>query len=90
VECGPDAPRLPLRAAPPLAAQDPEPRAVFSAALQQSEELFAAAEVAGPAAKPLPLFYALSQAGRAIAAAQCSCSAAPARDCMRATALSLG
>lgn len=58
-----------LRAAPPLLAEDPERRAVFSAALQQSEELFAAARVVGPASKPLPLFYALSQAGRAISAA---------------------
>src|SRR4051812_39627121 len=58
-----------LRAAPPLLARDGERRAVFSAALQQSEELFAAAAKAGPASKPLPLFYALSQAGRAIAAA---------------------
>jgi hypothetical protein len=58
-----------LRAAPPLLAEDPERRQVFSAALEQSEDLFAAAAVAGPAAKPLPLFYALSQAGRAISAA---------------------
>lgn len=58
-----------LRASPPLLAQDPDRRAVFSASLQQSEELFAAAETAGPASKPLTLFYAVSQAGRAIAAA---------------------
>jgi hypothetical protein len=43
-------------------------RATATAALQQFEELMRAAEVSGPAARPLPLFYALSQAGRAIAA----------------------
>lgn len=59
-----------LRAAPPLLAEDPPRRAVFNAALQQSEELFDAAQAVGPPAKPLPLFYGLSQAGRAIAAAQ--------------------
>ncbi|MCG6495692.1 YaaC family protein [Kitasatospora sp. A2-31] len=37
--------------------------------MQQAEELFRAAEVTGPAAAPLTLFYGLSQAGRAIAAA---------------------
>lgn len=58
-----------LRAAPPLLAEDPPRRAVFSAALQQSEELFRSARTAGPPSKPLPLFYALSQAGRAITAA---------------------
>jgi hypothetical protein len=41
---------------------------VFASALEQSEQLMRAAEVVGPAAQPLPLFYALSQAGRAIAA----------------------
>jgi hypothetical protein len=43
-------------------------RTSATAALQQFEELMRAAEVVGPAARPLPLFYALSQAGRAIAA----------------------
>lgn len=42
---------------------------MFSAALQQSEDLFEAARAVGPLARPIPLFYALSQAGRAIAAA---------------------
>jgi hypothetical protein len=46
-----------------------ERRHVFSAALAQAEELSDAAEAAGYAARPLPLFYMLSQAGRAIAAA---------------------
>jgi hypothetical protein len=39
------------------------------AALQQAEELFRAAETSGPASSPLLLFYGLSQAGRAVAAA---------------------
>jgi len=60
-----------LRANPPgLAATDPKRRAVFGAALEQFEQLLGAAEVSGPASAPLPLFYALSQAGRAIAAAR--------------------
>ncbi|MFL5846261.1 MAG: YaaC family protein [Solirubrobacteraceae bacterium] len=58
-----------LRARRPLLAADGARRAVFGAALQQSEELFRASAAVGPASKPLPLFYALSQAGRAIAAA---------------------
>jgi hypothetical protein len=59
-----------LRARPPgLATNDAERRAVFGAALQQSEELFHASAAVSPASKPLQLFYALSQAGRAIAAA---------------------
>jgi hypothetical protein len=41
----------------------------YRAALEQAEELMKAAAATGPAAKPLPLFYALSQFGRAIAAA---------------------
>jgi hypothetical protein len=43
---------------------------VFVSALEQSEQLMRAAESVGAAARPLPLFYALSQAGRAIAAAR--------------------
>jgi hypothetical protein len=58
------------RAEPPgLAADDPARRALFGAALQQFDELLTAAEVTGYASRPLPLFYALSQAGRAFAAA---------------------
>jgi hypothetical protein len=58
------------RSEPPgLAASDEDRRATYCAALQQFEELLATARVAGPASKPLPLFYALSQAGRAIVAA---------------------
>lgn len=37
--------------------------------LAQFDELIAASAAVGPASRPLPLFYALSQAGRAIAAA---------------------
>ncbi len=60
-----------LRANPPaLASTGGKRRAVFGAALEQFEQLFGAAEVSGPASSPLPLFYALSQAGRAIAAAR--------------------
>lgn len=51
-----------------LAQGDPERRRVFGAALQQAEELAAAARAASPASKPITLFYALSQAGRAIVA----------------------
>jgi hypothetical protein len=43
---------------------------VFVSALEQAEELMQAASDVGPAASPLPLFYAVSQAGRAIAAAR--------------------
>lgn len=39
-------------------------------ALEQFEELLGAAAAATPGVRPLPLFYALSQAGRAIAAAR--------------------
>jgi hypothetical protein len=59
-----------LRAAPTgSAAADHDRRATFVASLRQAEELAEAARVAGYAARPLPLFYCLSQAGRAIAAA---------------------
>jgi hypothetical protein len=44
-------------------------KGTFWSALQQFEELLDAAAMAGPASRPLPLFYALSQAGRAITAA---------------------
>jgi len=58
------------RAAPPgQAADDPERRAIYTAALEQFEQLLRASQVVSPAARPLPLFYALSQAGRAIVAA---------------------
>jgi hypothetical protein len=54
---------------PPLVRSDSERIRVFDAALEQAEQLCAAAEVTSPATAPIPLFYALSQAGRAIAAA---------------------
>lgn len=59
-----------LRAAPPSRARSAERKAVFAAALGQFDELLTAAEVVGPASAPLPLYYALNQAGRAIAAAR--------------------
>jgi hypothetical protein len=60
-----------LRSRPPeRVALDPERQAVFNAALEQSEQLMRAAETVSAAAQPLPLFYSLSQAGRAIAAAR--------------------
>lgn len=59
------------RGNPPGAARsNDDRRTVYRAALQQFEELFESAGAAGPASRPLPLFYALSQAGRAIAAAR--------------------
>jgi hypothetical protein len=42
---------------------------VFQAALTQAEELWEAAAAVGAASRPLPLYYCLSQAGRALAAA---------------------
>jgi hypothetical protein len=42
---------------------------VFRSALEQSEQLFRAAEEIGYESRPLLLFYGISQAGRAIAAA---------------------
>lgn len=51
------------------AGTDAARRKVFSAALGQFDELLDAAQVAGPASRPLPLYYALNQAGRAIVAA---------------------
>jgi hypothetical protein len=60
-----------LRAAPPdLAGQDKRRQKVFSAALQQAEELHGASAQSGFSSRPLTLFYALSQGGRAIAAAK--------------------
>lgn len=57
------------RAAPlGLAHDDPDRRAVYGAALGQFQELMTAAKDSSAASRPLPLFYALSQAERAIAA----------------------
>ena len=45
------------------------PRAtLYRAAMQQFEDLVVAAASTGPAASPLPLYYTLSQAGRAVLA----------------------
>jgi hypothetical protein len=58
-----------LRPAPPgLAAKSKGRARIVAAALEQAEQLARSAERIGPAAQPLPLFYALSQAGRAVAA----------------------
>ena len=60
-----------LRAEPVgLAARDADRKRTFRAALRQAEEFAQAAEVVSYAVKPIQLFYALSQAGRALAAAR--------------------
>lgn len=62
------------RANPPgLAAKDEERKSIYSAGLEQFEQLLAASQSTPPSALPLPLFYALSQAGRAIVAARGDC-----------------
>ncbi|OJV58278.1 MAG: hypothetical protein BGO38_08860 [Cellulomonas sp. 73-145] len=59
-----------LRHDPPRqAADDPARRAMFSAALEQSEQFFRAAEASDVDTRPLLLFYGLSQSGRALRAA---------------------
>lgn len=59
-----------LRVAPPGAAASDRGRAeTLQAALEQAQQLMDAAENAGYATRPLQLFYAMSQGGRAIAAA---------------------
>lgn len=58
-----------LRHSPPGRAGRGARKETFDAALEQSEQLFAAAAGAGPETRPLLVFYGLSQAGRAIAAA---------------------
>jgi len=59
--------RLTRSQPPGFAAEDPG-GSLYRAAMQQLEDLMAAAEVTGSAARPLPLFYALSQAGQALEA----------------------
>ncbi len=62
-----------LRADPPgLAGENKGRRRTFGAALQQAEELHEASAHSGFSSRPLPLFYSLSQGGRAIAAARAS------------------
>lgn len=59
-----------MRATPPgLATMDEQRRATFQAAMEQSEQLLAASRATPYASRPLPLFYALSQGSRAVAAA---------------------
>ena len=58
-----------LRSRPAGRAGRGDRKRVFGSALEQAEQLFAAAESAGYATRPILLFYGLSQAGRAIAAA---------------------
>lgn len=61
-----------LRSTPPFLAGpevDEARTRVFQAAMTQAEELWEAASAVGAASRPLPLFYCLSQAGRAISAA---------------------
>lgn len=58
------------RANPPgLAFADDDRRATYAAAVQQHDDLLAAARTVGPLSRPLPLYYAVHQAGKAIAAA---------------------
>lgn len=57
------------RANPPGQAGRGERRKVFVASLEQFDELLDAANQIGPAASPIPYFYSLSQAGRALSAA---------------------
>lgn len=54
---------------PAPAATTAERRATYVFALEQAEQMFRAAAIVGPATGPLLVFYGLSQAGRAIAAA---------------------
>ena len=54
---------------PAAAAAISERRATYVFALEQAEQMFRAATTVGIATRPLLVFYGLSQAGRAIAAA---------------------
>jgi hypothetical protein len=58
------------RASPPgLAAGDRDRRETYGAALQQFDELMVAARAVSPVSRPIPLYYSIHQAGKAIAAA---------------------
>jgi len=61
--------RATRRSPPPAAAGDPVRRRTYVFALEQAEQMFRAAITVGVATRPLQVFYGLSQAGRAIAAA---------------------
>jgi hypothetical protein len=65
-------PRLFRSDPPPLVKTDPKRRAVYSAASEQFEQLLSASATVGFAARPLTLFYALSQGVRGIVAAAVS------------------
>ncbi|MGB8198103.1 MAG: hypothetical protein WCF33_00135 [Pseudonocardiaceae bacterium] len=58
-----------LRHDPPGHAKQGARRAMFQSALEQCEQFLGAANDTGYATRPVQLFYALSQAGRAIVAA---------------------
>jgi hypothetical protein len=58
-----------LRSHPPGRAGKGDRKRVFGSALEQAEQLLTAAGAVGYASRPILLFYGLSQAGRAIAAA---------------------
>lgn len=58
-----------LRHEPPEYAKQGARRATFQSALEQCEQFLGAASETGYATQPVQLFYALSQAGRAIVAA---------------------
>ncbi|WP_330174596.1 YaaC family protein [Streptomyces sp. NBC_01498] len=53
---------------------NPDRSAVFTAALEQAQQFMEAAESAGPATRPVQIFYSLSQFGRAISAASSALS----------------
>src|SRR5262245_43808405 len=58
------------RANPPgRASDDGLRRGTYGAALQQFDDLITAAAAVGPVSRPLPRYYAVLQAGKAIAAA---------------------
>ena len=52
-----------------LLASSSSRRGAFSAAMQQFEELMSASAAVGPASRPITLYYAIVQAGLAVAAA---------------------
>lgn len=57
-----------MRHQPPGRAARGNRRDTFNGAVEQAEQLFTAAEATDPAARPILIFYGLSQLGRAIAA----------------------
>jgi hypothetical protein len=61
--------RMTYAVPPALAAQDEQRRRTYTASILMFEQLLAAARSVDYLTRPLPLFYALSQAGRAVVAA---------------------